>query len=105
MPSSPWGSCVENDVATLKCIPVVLNNVIQAVLVFASIVAVVIVIVSGIRFIMSRGDPKKIQSAKASLAYALIGLAIVVLAFFAVNIIAYATGARCITTIGFTNCK
>ena len=105
LPTPPWGDCVKDGVATLQCIPIVLKNVISAFLIFAGIVAVIIVIVSGYKFTMSGGDQKKVQTAKASLTYAILGLSIIIMAFLIINIIAYITGAQCITYLGFTECK
>ena len=107
LPTEFWGDCVDKatGVATLNCIPIVLKNVISAFLVFAGIVAVIIVIISGYKFISSRGDQKKVQGAKTSLTYAILGLIVILLAFFIINIIAYVTGADCIRFFSFTKCQ
>jgi hypothetical protein len=46
----------------------------------AGIAAVIIIIVSGIRFIMSSGDPAKVTQAKNTILYAVIGLIVIVMA-------------------------
>jgi uncharacterized membrane protein YuzA (DUF378 family) len=59
------------------------TNIVSAIIDILSIVvgiaAVVMIIVSGLKFITSGGDSQKVGSAKTSLIYALIGLAIVAL--------------------------
>ena len=88
-----WASCLENgDVATLACIPVVINNVINAALVFSGVIALVLIIYSGIKYITSRGDQTAIESAKKTLTYAIIGLIVIFLSFFIVNLISTLTG-------------
>ena len=54
---SDWGSCVSSEgVATLECIPVVVQNVINALIVIAGIVAVFMIIWAGYKYVMSEGD-------------------------------------------------
>ena len=53
------------------------TNILSAV---TGIIAVIIIIVSGIRMITSRGDPSAINSARDTIIYAAIGIVIVVMA-------------------------
>lgn len=89
-----WASCLEpgTDVATLACIPVVINNVINAALVFSGVLALILIIYSGIKYITSRGDQTAIDSAKKTLTYAIIGLIVIFLSFFIVKLISTLTG-------------
>lgn len=89
-----WASCVEKgtDVATLACIPVIIKLVINAALVFSGVIALVLIIYSGIKYIMSRGDQTKIDEAKKTLTYAIIGLIVIFLSFFIVQLISQLTG-------------
>lgn len=48
--------------------------------VIAGIIAVFIIIVSGIRFIVSGGDPAKVSQAKNTILYSVIGLVVIVFA-------------------------
>ena len=57
------------------------SNVINTILYVAGIVAVAMLIIGGIRFMISRGDKDKVQKAKNTIIYALIGLVVCVLAF------------------------
>lgn len=56
------------------------SNAIQWVIGIAGIVAAIFVVYGGIAYITSSGDPAKLQKAKTTILYALIGLAIVGLA-------------------------
>jgi heme/copper-type cytochrome/quinol oxidase subunit 2 len=99
----PWSSCVEGDVATLKCIPIVISNIVNATLVFAGVVALVLIIYSGIRYITSRGDQTALDSAKKTLTWAIVGLIIIFLSFFIVNLISSLTGVDQIAHPTFGN--
>ncbi|OIP57184.1 MAG: hypothetical protein COX79_04120 [Candidatus Levybacteria bacterium CG_4_10_14_0_2_um_filter_36_16] len=88
-----WTSCLESgDVATLRCIPIVLQNIINFLVIFAGVIAVFFIVFSGIRFVTSGGDPEKIASARKILTYAIIGFIIVVFSFVILNLIAKTTG-------------
>lgn len=88
-----WTSCLENvDVATLACIPIIIKNVITAALVFSGMVALVLIIYSGTRYITSKGDPTKVEGAKKTFTYAILGLIVIFLSFFIVSIISQLTG-------------
>ena len=89
-----WDSCLEpgTDVATLACIPVIIKNVVTAALIFAGIIAVALIIFAGAKYITSKGDQAKIDSAKKTLTYAFVGLAIIFLSFFIVSFISQMTG-------------
>ncbi len=87
-----WDSCLENGVATLGCIPIVIQNVITAALGFAGFIALVLIIISGIRDITSKGDPQGVESAKKTATWALVGLVIIFLSFFIMGLISQITG-------------
>lgn len=89
------------EVATLKCLPAVFQNIIVAALSFAGIIALFFLIYSGIKFINSGGDAKQVEGARQTATYAIIGLIVVLMSFFIVNLIAHVTGAKCILNFGF----
>lgn len=95
-----WGNCVVEGVATLRCIPVLFNNIIAGLLTFVGITAAFLFVFAGIKFITSGGDPKKVEGAKKTMTWAVAGLAVVLLSFAIINIVAYTTGTQdCITDI------
>src|SRR3989338_3436211 len=49
--------------------------------------AVIFIVVAGIEFVTSGGDPKKLGSASSTLTYAIIGLAVTILAFVVLRIV------------------
>ena len=93
IPTVDWGSCLSNgDIATLACIPVVLQNIINFLLMFAGVIALFLIVYSGIKFVTSSGDPQRVESARKTLTYAIIGFVFILLSFFVINFIAQFTG-------------
>ncbi|GEM_PF-4096010 len=78
---SPWGGGPGT-------VGEVLENVTNWVLGIAGALAVLFIIISGIRYITSAGNPQLQESAKKNLTSAIIGLVIVLIAFVIVNVIA-----------------
>lgn len=105
-----WGNkgaeCVRDGVATLQCLPTVFLYVIDALLMFAGIFALFIFIMGGYKFINSGGDAKKLEGAKNNLLYGTIGLIVILMSFFILNIISTVTGVDCIKSGTFNfGCK
>ncbi len=65
----------------------VVNGVVIIISYIAGVIAIIMIIVSGIRFTTSGGDSAKAAGAKTALAYALIGIAIAALAQFFVQFV------------------
>ncbi|HVZ12811.1 MAG TPA: pilin [Patescibacteria group bacterium] len=84
--------CYKDGVATLACIPVVIQNVINFLVMFAGIVCVFLIVYAGIRLVMSEGDPEKISTARKTLIYAIFGLVIVIMSFFILGLVSGLTG-------------
>lgn len=89
-----WNECLNKNVATLGCTWIVLQNVINFLFGFASILAIFLVVWAGIRFVMSEGDKEKIINARKTLTYALIGLTFIGLSFVLFNFITQFTGSQ-----------
>jgi len=58
----------------------ILEIVLQLLSLIGGIAAVIMIIISGIKYITSTGDPSSVNSAKNALLYAIIGLVVVVTA-------------------------
>jgi hypothetical protein len=84
--------CVEDGVATLRCIPVVMQNVINFLIVFAAVICVFMIIFAGYKFVTSEGDPEKISTARKAALYGIGGFILVLLSFFLMNVIGTFTG-------------
>jgi hypothetical protein len=92
----PWGDCIIDDggnqIATLSCIWPLMSNLINAALVLSAVVALYYIIISGLRFISSRGDAQALENAKKTLTFAIIGFAFILLSFTFFNLIFTITG-------------
>ena len=69
------------------------RSILNTVYLWAGIVAVVVIIISGVFFMISRGEADKVKTAKNALIYAVTGLVIVVSAAAITNFIISALGA------------
>lgn len=89
-----WASCVSgaSQVATIRCIPVIVVNLVNAIFVFIGFVAIFIIIFAGTKYLRSRGDQAAIDDAKRTLTYGIVGLLVIFFAFFFIRIITTATG-------------
>lgn len=65
----------------------VIKTIVNILTILVGIIAVIMIIVSGFRYITSGGDAQKITSAKNTLVYAIIGLIIVALAQIIVKLV------------------
>src|SRR5258708_3892891 len=82
---------------TLGCFPELIKNIINFGFIAVGTVALIFIIIAGIKLVRSGGDPKEAEGARQTLTYAIIGLVIVLLAAAIVNLIATITGVNCIT--------
>lgn len=104
--TSPWTNCISREgIPQLSCIPLIFQNIVMAALIFASVVALFFILYAGFKYVTSGGDPKQVQSAQATLTYAIIGLIVILLSFFIISLIGYITGANCINQFGFDTCQ
>ncbi|MCR5700038.1 MAG: pilin [Candidatus Saccharibacteria bacterium] len=65
----------------------VFKKVTNTILYIVGIVAVIMLIIGGIKYVVSGGDAKKVTDAKNTILYAIIGLVICFLAFAIVNFV------------------
>lgn len=102
-----WTNCVEGakQVATLNCIPIIFNNIVNWALILSGTTALFLIVYSGLRYVRSGGDQEKIKGARETLMYAVIGLIIIFTSFAIINLISYVTKADCIKKFGFDSCK
>lgn len=73
-------------IPSLGCLTQVIVNVIQILLMFLGVIAILFIFYAALRFILSRGDPKAIQNAQKTLTYAVLGTILIVLAYAIISI-------------------
>lgn len=91
--SGPDG-CLHNGVATLKCLECIFQSIFNIVIRLAGIAVFIMIIIGGFQYLTAGGDPKKAESAKNTLTYAILGLALLILAWFILKFIEIFTGIR-----------
>ncbi|HXS14727.1 MAG TPA: hypothetical protein VN711_01240 [Candidatus Saccharimonadales bacterium] len=62
----------------------------------AIILTLVFVLIGGMKWMLSQGDKKQVEEAQKTITYAVIGLIVMFLSFFIINIIGFAFGAHLI---------
>ncbi len=70
------------------------QTIVNNLIILGSFLALLMVIISGIQWILSKGEPEKIASAKNRFFFAIIGLVIMLSAFFIVRVIIFITGGN-----------
>ena len=63
------------------------KNALNTVFLWVGIIAVIVIIIGGVLYVVSQGDPAKIARAKATILYSVIGLLVVLLSFAIVNFV------------------
>jgi len=82
------------DVATIQSLTSLFENAVTGITAFAGIVLFIILISAGFTFLFSGGDAKKLEKAKSSFTYALIGMVVIVSAYLIIDLIQKFTGAN-----------
>ncbi|MDN5835469.1 MAG: hypothetical protein L0H36_02420 [bacterium] len=70
-----------------KSIDSYFETIVNVVLFLVAAVSVVVIIYGGFRYIVSNGDSTKIQGAKNTILYAVVGLVVAILAFAIINFV------------------
>ena len=78
--------------ATISCLGDFVQRAINFIFPLAGAVALIFLLWGGVRFITSGGDPKSVESAKKTMTYALLGLAVIFSIFAIFKVIQIATG-------------
>lgn len=73
--------------ATKDDLPTLIKNVINILLFVVGIIAVIAIVIGGIRYTTSNGDSSQTKSAKDTILYAVVGLVVAIMAFAIVNFV------------------
>jgi len=90
--ASSWSGLEDADVATFSSIETLFGNVLSVALRLMGIVAFVMIVVGGIKFLVSGGDAKATDSARQTITYGIIGLVMVILSYLILTFIGFFTG-------------
>ena len=96
----PWAgvNCIKTiggvDVPTLKCLEGVYRQILTIIISLGLLALFVMLLVGGFRYLTAGGDPKAATSAKQTITYAVIGIALMAVAFLIFRLIEYYTGVK-----------
>jgi hypothetical protein len=79
--------CVKSDGKKVNCFKEGVRNVINVLLYIIGAVAVIMIVIGGLRYTISNGDSSQITGAKNTILYAVVGLVVAILAYAIVNFI------------------
>lgn len=77
----------ENTGVQVNNLPDVITNILNGVIAVTGTISAIFVIIGGVNYMTSRGDSGKIEKAKNTILYALIGMTICALSFAIVNFV------------------
>lgn len=94
-----WEECAPDDIATLKCFECIIQSLLNLAVRLGGVIVFIMFIIGGFKLLTAGGDPKSAQAARNTLTYAVLGLALLILAWFILRFIEVFTG---VTVTEFT---
>ncbi len=82
-----WGSCVVDGIPTLKCLEVVFGNILFLSNALIILVLFIMFVIGSFSFITSLGNPEKVDKARGTFKFAVIGLILYISAYLILKII------------------
>jgi hypothetical protein len=89
------------DVATIRGFECLTANVLSYVLTIFALIAFVMFVYGALMYMLSGGQPQKMEKARSTLGYAVIGLILAISTVAILNVISYFTGVNSILTINW----
>jgi len=80
-------------------LPTLIIRIITFLIAISGVVTIILIIVGGIRMILSLGDPKALQSARSSVTFAIIGLVVILLSVAIITIIGNLLGVSLLNVL------
>lgn len=90
--ASRGGEGITNPLTGVNSLPDLIQRILDALIQLAIPVAVLFIVYAGFLFVTARGDEKKLETAKATLLYTVIGIAILVGASFIASVVQNTVG-------------
>lgn len=82
----------EKEYATLQDLEIVFQSVITWIAIIGGFLAFIALIIGGFKYIVARGDPKAISGAQSTITWAIVGLALIIIAWLILVFIDEFTG-------------
>lgn len=68
-------------------VPIAIGKIVNLLLFIIGAVAVIMIVIGGLRYVLSGGDPKNTTAAKDTILYAVVGVIVALLAYAIVNFV------------------
>ncbi len=78
--------CYNND-NNSPSVQATIKNVVDLLLWLTGIIAVIVIVIAGFRFVTSNGDPQQVSKARNTIIYAVVGIVVAVMAYAIVNFV------------------
>jgi hypothetical protein len=95
--SADLGGVDASEVATFQGLECLIANIFVVIITIIGLAGFVMFIIGSVRWLISGGNSKGIDSAKGTMTYAVVGIVVSVSAFIILNLIANFTGVQTIT--------
>jgi multisubunit Na+/H+ antiporter MnhB subunit len=76
-----------SNLPTTQATPARLDTILAVVFGLLGTIAILVIVVGGVRYIVSKGEPREMAQAKNTIIYALVGLAVCILAYSLVTFV------------------
>ena len=86
-----WNDLQNDNVATLKSIETLFGNILSVALGFMGLATFIMILVGGVQFLVSGGDPKATDTAKQTITNGIIGLVLVITSYLILMFIGFFT--------------
>lgn len=86
------GCVITGGAPSLGCLSQIVVSVINYLFMFVTAVTIIFLLFGAFKFVISRGDPKALQSARGTMTYAIVGMIIIFFSFAIVQIITQMLG-------------
>jgi cation transporter-like permease len=87
-----WQKCAIDEIATIQCLECLFSDFLSIATALAGLAVFVMLLAGGFQYLTSGGDPKATESAKNTLTYAVLGLVLIIVAWFILRFIEEFTG-------------
>jgi hypothetical protein len=89
----------DNDIATIRGLQCLLANTLTVVLSLFVLIGFVMVVYGAVMYMLSGGQPQRMEKAKDTITYVVIGLILAISSFVIINLIVYFTGVNALLSI------
>jgi uncharacterized membrane protein (DUF373 family) len=80
--------------ANIACLTDLFGNIVQAIVMLAGVALFIMLLIGGFKYLTSSGDPKKTESARSTIFWALIGIVVMVSSYAIIMLIETFTGVK-----------